>query len=283
MSDPSDARIETVRDYFRKVDAKDPSLIDLFTDDVAFFFPKFGTLRGKAAVALLGERIAHEAAKLTHDIDGFVFTVEGNRVVVEGREWGVTADGREWPDGETSQGRFANVFEFDGPLISRTYIYVDPDFTSDDKRRIALYREGKAVPTPHAVAKSYLERVGAFWAAPETPERLEAILDLFAENVDWDIPGDLETVPWIGPREGRAGIAAFYRDLVSRLESRRFEARRILADEDTAVVLGDLESVVRATGKLIQSPFAYDLTLQGGKIVRYRMLEDSYAVARAAV
>lgn len=283
MSDAADQRIETVRDYFRKVDAKDPGLLDLFTDDVEFFFPKFGTARGKTAVARFGERIAQEAAKLTHDIDGFVFTVEGCRVVVEGREWGVTAGGREWPDGEVSQGRFANVFEFDGPLISRTYIYVDPDVTSDDKRRIALYREGKTIPTPHGVAELYLERVAAFLAAPDESATLDAILDLFGEKVDWDIPGDLETVSWIGPRLDRAGVAAFFRELAERIEPRDVKVRRILADDETAVVLGELESLVRATGKLIHSPFAYDLTVSEGKIVRYRMLEDSYGVARAAV
>lgn len=282
MSAPANPRIETVREYFRKVDAKDPSLIDLFSDDVEFFFPKFGVGHGKAAVARFGERIAHEAVRLTHDIDGFVFTVEGDRVVVEGREWGVTADGRQWPDGEISQGRFANVFEFDGSLIRRTYIYVDPDFTSDDRRRVALYRDGRTAPTPHRVAELYLERVAAFLAAPNEPTTLDAILDLFAGEVDWDIPGDVETVSWIGPRRDREGIAAFFRELAERIEPRGIKIRRILADEETAVVLGYLESLVRATGKLIRSPFAYDLTVREGKIVRYRMLEDSHAVARAA-
>lgn len=282
MPDSVDRRVETVREYFRRVDAKDPGLIDLFDDDVEFFFPKFGTAGGKAAVARFGERIAQEAAQLTHDIDGFVFTVEGDRVVVEGREWGVTADGRAWPDGTVSQGRFANVFEFDGPLISRTFIYVDPDVTSDDTRRIALYRDGNAYLPPRRVAELYLERVAAFFAAPDAPETLAAILDLFAEVVDWDIPGDLETVSWIGARRDHAEIALFFRELAASIEPRGVEVRRILADAEAAVVLGDLESVVRATGKTIRSAFAYDLTVQEGRIVRYRMLEDSHAVARAA-
>ncbi|MFT3691216.1 nuclear transport factor 2 family protein [Paenirhodobacter sp.] len=136
MTDP---RLETVRDYFRRVDAKDPTLLDLFTEDVAFFFPKFGLTRGKAAMARFAERIGQEAATLTHDIDGFVFTADANRVVVEGREWGVTATGRAWP-GTSSGGRFASVFEFDGPLICRMFIYVDPDFTGEDTRRVALYQ-----------------------------------------------------------------------------------------------------------------------------------------------
>lgn len=140
MTDAIDPRLEIVREYFRRVDAKDPSLIELFTDDVEFFFPKFGVTRGKAAMARFAERVAREAAKLTHDIDGFVFTADANRVVVEGREWGMTEDGREWPDGKISEGRFANVFEFEGNLISRTYIYVDPDYTGGDETRIAIYQ-----------------------------------------------------------------------------------------------------------------------------------------------
>lgn len=38
---------------------------------------------------------------------------------------------------------------------------------------------------------------------------------------------------------------------------------------------------MKATGRLIESEFAFDLTVRDGLIVRYRMLEDSYAVEQA--
>lgn len=281
MPDHADPRLETVRSYFRKVDAKDASLLDLFTDDVAFFFPKFGLARGKAAVAEFGRRIGADAARITHDIDGLVFTVDGDRIAVEGREWGVTADGRAWPDGEVSQGRFANVFEFDGPLIRRAFIYVDPDFTGEDRQRIARYRGVQPGATPREVAARYLERVGAFWAAPGDPQALAAVVELFAEDVDWDIPGDLAGVPWIGPRRGREAAGAFFLELARRLEPRRFEVQRIVADGETAVLIGELASWVKDTGSLIETPFAFDLVVRDGRIVRYRLFEDSHAVARA--
>lgn len=47
-ADPND-RLETVNTYFRKVDARDPTVLDLFTDDAQMFFPKFGLAHGKAA------------------------------------------------------------------------------------------------------------------------------------------------------------------------------------------------------------------------------------------
>lgn len=283
MSNASVARIEAIRDYFRKVDAQDPSLLDLCTEDIEFFFPKFGVAHGKAALARFAERIGHDAAKLTHDIDGLVFTVDGDRIVVEGREWGVTADGRAWPDGEISQGRFANVFEFDGPLIKRTFIYVDPDFTSEDRRRVTLYRGEAFTVTPREIAVRYFERVAAFWAAPDEPQTLAAIVELFAEDVDWDIPGNLAAVPWIGPRGDREAVSAFYREMEMQIVPEHFEVERILADEEQVVALGELASRVKATGRLIETPFAFVLTVRDGRIVRYRMLEDSHAVAVAAL
>jgi hypothetical protein len=60
--------------------------------------------------------------------------------VVEGTESGVAGDGTPWPDGEVSQGRFCNVFEFNGDLISALRIYVDPDFTSSHQDRIRQLR-----------------------------------------------------------------------------------------------------------------------------------------------
>ncbi|WP_426757055.1 nuclear transport factor 2 family protein [Myxococcus sp. Y35] len=274
-------RIEAIRSYFRKVDEKDSTLSDLFTDDVQFYFPKFGPARGKAALVRFSERFGREVASLVHDIDGLVFTVDGDRIAVEGQERGVTREGVRWPDGEISQGRFCNVFEFSGPFISRVHIYVDPDFTNADRRRVRLYREHAPAPTPREVAERYLQAVQAFHANPTASATLAEVVALFDEDVDWSIDGDVARVPWIGPRRGHAAVGDFFRELISYVEPRRFEARTILADDETAVILGELASLVKATGRLIETAFAFDLTVRAGKITRYRMFEDSHAVARA--
>lgn len=134
------ARIEIVKAYFRKVDRRDPSVLLLFTDDVQLFFPKFGTARGSKALADFSERVARQLTELEHDIDAFLYTAEGDRLVVEGTESGRLWDGAQWPDGKISQGRFCSVFEFDGELIGRMHIYVDPDFGNQDRERLAIYR-----------------------------------------------------------------------------------------------------------------------------------------------
>jgi hypothetical protein len=134
-----DPRLETVVTYFKKIDSRDPSYLDLFTGDVQFFFPKFGLARGKASLVTLGKRIGGLLNSIKHDIEIFNYIVSGNYVIVEGTESGVTQSGVHWPDGKTTQGRFCNVFEFDGSLICRVHIYVDPDFTSSDYDRIRVF------------------------------------------------------------------------------------------------------------------------------------------------
>jgi hypothetical protein len=48
------------------------------------------------------------------------------------------------------------------------------------------------------------------------------------------------------------------------------------------VIVGELATRVTATGKLIESDIAIILTVKDGLIGRFQMLEDSFAVSRAA-
>ena len=143
MSDTllTNSKIKLILQYFEKVDRGDESYLDLFTDDVKFFFPKFGTSEGVESIASFASKMGTYLKSIKHDIDSFNFIIEGNTVVVEGVERGTMADGTPWPDGKISQGRFCSVFEFTDELISRMYIYVDPDYASKDKKRVKILSE----------------------------------------------------------------------------------------------------------------------------------------------
>ena len=132
MTDP---RFAAVVEYFRRVDAGDPSVVDLMTDEVQVYFPKFGTRRGKSAVGELAQGIMRSVSSIAHDFERMTILAAGHHVIVEGFESGLAKDGTPWPDPMFSEGRFCNVFEFQGPLIKRLHIYVDPDFSSRDKGR----------------------------------------------------------------------------------------------------------------------------------------------------
>jgi hypothetical protein len=133
-------RITIAKSYFEKVDAGDPSFLELVTDDIQFFFPKWGVSKGKDALQKCGEHFRDHLKSISHNIDSFNYVVQGDFVVVEGSEQGELANGKHWPDKIISQGLFCNVFQFEGDQISRLHIYVDPDFASEDTARIKAFR-----------------------------------------------------------------------------------------------------------------------------------------------
>lgn len=136
----SSERLERVKDYFLKVGAGDGTLVDLFAEDALIHFPKFGLARGRDGLGAFATRMRTQLASIGHHIADFTYVVGDKAIVVEGTEYGSMHDGRTWPDGAVSQGRFCSVFEFVGLEISRMFIYVDPDFCSDDADRIDWLR-----------------------------------------------------------------------------------------------------------------------------------------------
>ena len=84
----AEEKIALAKEYFRKVDAGDPNLLDMFTDDTVFFFPKFGFARGKAEIVPFLVGMGSAVASFDHPEARMTFTSSDNRVVVEGVESG---------------------------------------------------------------------------------------------------------------------------------------------------------------------------------------------------
>jgi uncharacterized protein len=108
------------------------------------------------------------------------------------------------------------------------------------------------------------------------------IAELFSENMEWEIAGDTGVLPWIGKKSGRSTVVDFINDSGALIERISLEVHDILAGDNRAVILGSLASKVKQTGKVIETYFGIILTVANGEIVRFQMLEDSFAVSRAA-
>lgn len=109
----------------------------------------------------------------------------------------------------------------------------------------------------------------------------DALLDLFAEEVDWNVPGS-PAVPWTGRRSTKAQLAQFFAIAAAQVErTESFEVHRVLADGDHAVALGGFAHVIRATGKTFRSDFALHIEIADGRIRLYHMFEDGHAAAEA--
>jgi ketosteroid isomerase-like protein len=125
------------------------------------------------------------------------------------------------------------------------------------------------------IAQQLLTKIGS----GTEPDEIAA---LFSTDVLFEVPGDVGALPWIGRRSGHGAVSDFIRGTRLLLEPVRFDVKGISANDDSAVIFGNLASKVNATGRNIESPFALILRISDGKIARFQMLEDSFAVSRAA-
>jgi hypothetical protein len=132
------------REYFKRVDDGSPQLLDLFTEDAQMYFPKFGVGRGRAAILSVLTGLGSVFASVKHDSSTYLYIRSGNRLAVEGTSRGVLKSGEHWAAGETPAGRFCNIFEFRGELISRLHIYLDPDYAGQDGGRFLWGRDGRS-------------------------------------------------------------------------------------------------------------------------------------------
>ena len=124
-------------------------------------------------------------------------------------------------------------------------------------------------------AQEFLHRMGSD-AEPAEIEKL------FSNALQWDIAGDTGVLPWIGHKSDRGAITDFVRDSRAMLERISFEVHDILSSDKRAVILGSLASKLKRTGKVVTTDFAIILTISNDEIVRFQMLEDSFAVSQAA-
>src|SRR5271170_2856348 len=107
---------------------------------------------------------------------------------------------------------------------------------------------------------------------------IPGVVALFAGDAVLEIPGDPNIVPWVGRRTVDS-IPGFFQTMGEHTDRELFDVERIIVDGPNAVLIGRARVVVRATGKVIDTPFAVDIIVDPeGRISRYYMFEDSWSV-----
>jgi len=251
---------------------------DLFTEDVKLFYPKFGFAEGKAGIKQFGEQVRNLFKSLTFELDKFNFIVTDNTVVVEGVEKGEVYTGLAFPDNKVSYGKFCTVFEFEGNRIKRMYCYVDPDHAAEDERVLALLKKhsqnGEVIDQNEIEAQT--KKVVDEFYDIQSGRKQGSLVELFADTVDFDLPGNEQKFPWVGKRHTNKEVEDFFKVLFQNIRSEKFTVEYIAIQGEHAVAVGQLSSVILKYNKTFNTQFVNILKVRDGKIVKYHFMEDSY-------
>jgi len=127
-------KIAVAREYFIRADQGHADVLDLFDEDAEIYFPKFGFGYGRQSLFEMVKGFEGVLNYIRHDYDNLIFIPSGDWLVVEGTSQGEMS-GKFWAGGKTPGGRFCNVFKFRNERIISLHVYLDPDYTGDDKAR----------------------------------------------------------------------------------------------------------------------------------------------------
>jgi ketosteroid isomerase-like protein len=96
---------------------------------------------------------------------------------------------------------------------------------------------------------SHIPTVQTIYAAFRRGD-IPGILAHLSADIDWEYGGGSTDVPWLQPRRGQAGAAAFFESLAA-IDITRLEPTAFLESGSTVVVLFQLEATVKATGRRV--------------------------------
>ena len=121
---------------------------------------------------------------------------------------------------------------------------------------------------------SFMDRLGE--------QDAEGIGELFADEIDWYIPGS-EALPWTGPRFRREHVAEYFRTIWPEFVPGQSTVTlgKVVIDGDDAVVFSSFTHTVARNGRRLNTPVALHLTIAKGQIVRMHLYEDTLAVHEA--
>ncbi len=108
-------------------------------------------------------------------------------------------------------------------------------------------------------------------------ERLfDDLSHLLDEEIDWAIYGPIDMFPFLGARQGKAAVLEVIRQIANNLRIRRIEREAVMLDADHAASMVRCVGSARDSERTISMRFAHFAQFRAGRLVRLRMLVDTF-------
>lgn len=110
----------------------------------------------------------------------------------------------------------------------------------------------------------------------------DGLSDLFAEQIDWFVPGSAD-LPWTGRRSKPGDVSVYFRTMWPHFLTGKSESKleKIIIQNNEAVVFAKFTHFAKSTGRGFETEAVLHFTIREGKIVRMHLYEDTLAVSQA--
>jgi len=113
-----------------------------------------------------------------------------------------------------------------------------------------------------------------------TNRDINAILSMLSQKVEWGEPSNPFN-PCGGTRYGHQGFLEWVNIGRQVEEIISLSPQKLLTDNDSVAVVGDLKCRVISTGKIYESDFVHLVIIKDGKIIKFQEFFDTYIAGEA--
>jgi ketosteroid isomerase-like protein len=114
-----------------------------------------------------------------------------------------------------------------------------------------------------------------------TQGRIQEMLQMFSEDLDFKHPMPQSIWPWAGNRSGWQGLAEFFAGLTKTIEYEQFEPREFIAQEDSVAVVLFERGCVRATSVAFDNLYVLCFKFAQSKVTQIKVFEDTAPIIAA--
>lgn len=98
---------------------------------------------------------------------------------------------------------------------------------------------------------------------------MQAVLDLMADDIIWEVTGPTEVVPWLGKRRGREQVSNYFDVLNETVGIISFQLQEMVAQDDKVVSIIHEKSYVKANNRTYEIAFVHLFVVSQGKVVKF--------------
>ncbi len=110
---------------------------------------------------------------------------------------------------------------------------------------------------------------------------IPGILDALTDDVQWQDPGHVGDL-YVGLRDGKAAVAAFFPKLMERLNLTQFDVNEYITQGNKVVANGFCAGTARATGNAFAAQWSMTWRVNDeGKVSSHYFCLDTYNIAQA--
>ena len=126
-----------------------------------------------------------------------------------------------------------------------------------------------------------LELVKALLSNPTNLKHVRGLTtdDVTYVSLNFDNPELHKVLPWAGTNRGPGSIVDVFNGIGRVWETKAFEVRDVIANEQSVAMFGSFTYKTRVLGKEITSPFALLARVTSGKISYIQFMEDTFGTA----